>query len=94
VRLLTQPEDGVAPLVKAIKKAKKHVDIVVFRFDRAELEGALKDAAERGVSVTALIAYANHGGEKSLRLSWRRPWPSAQAVLPSGRPCRQQNVRP
>lgn len=67
MKLLTQPEDGVAPLVKAIKKAKKHVDIVVFRFDRAELEGALKDAAERGVSVTALIAYANHGGEKSLR---------------------------
>ena len=28
---------------------------------------ALKDAAERGVSVSALIAYANHGGEKSLR---------------------------
>jgi phosphatidylserine/phosphatidylglycerophosphate/cardiolipin synthase-like enzyme len=67
VKLLIQPEDGVAPLVAAIKKAKKSVDIVVFRFDRAELEGALKDAAERGVSVTALIAYANQGGEKSLR---------------------------
>ena len=51
----------------AIKKAKKSVDIVVFRFDRAELEAALKDAAERGVSVSALIAYANHGGEKGLR---------------------------
>jgi cardiolipin synthase len=67
VKLLIQPEDSVAPLVAAIKKAKKHIDIVVFRFDRAELEAALKDAAERGVSVTALIAYANHGGEKSLR---------------------------
>jgi cardiolipin synthase A/B len=67
VKLLIQPEDGVAPLVAAIKKAKKQIDIVVFRFDRAELEGALKDAAERGVSVTALIAYANQGGEKSLR---------------------------
>jgi len=67
VKLLIQPEDGVAPLVSAIKKAKKSVDIVVFRFDRAEIEAALKDAAERGVSVSALIAYANHGGEKSLR---------------------------
>jgi len=67
VKLLIQPEDGVAPLVAAIKKAKKSVDIVVFRFDRAELEGALKDAAERSVSVTALIAYANQGGEKGLR---------------------------
>ena len=49
MKLLIQPEDGVAPLVAAIKKAKKSVDIVIFRFDRAELEAALKDAAERGV---------------------------------------------
>ena len=67
VKLLIQPEDGIAPLLAAIKKAKKSVDIVIFRFDRAELEAALQDAAERGVSVSALIAYANHGGEKSLR---------------------------
>ena len=67
MKLLIQPEDGVKPLVAAIKKAKKSVHIVIFRFDRAELEGALKDAAERGVSVSALIAYANHGGEKGLR---------------------------
>jgi phosphatidylserine/phosphatidylglycerophosphate/cardiolipin synthase-like enzyme len=67
VKLLIQPQDGIAPLVAAIKKAKKSVDIVIFRFDRAELEAGLKDAAERGVSVSALIAYANHGGEKSLR---------------------------
>lgn len=67
MKLLIQPQDGVAPLVAAIKKAKKNVDIVIFRFDRAEIEEALKDAAERGVSVTALIAYANTGGEKGLR---------------------------
>jgi cardiolipin synthase len=67
MKLLIQPEDGVAPLVAAIKKAKKSVDIVIFRFDRAELEAGLKAAAARGVSVSALIAYANHGGEKSLR---------------------------
>jgi len=67
VKLLIQPQDGVSPLVSAIKKAKKSVDIVVFRFDRAEIETALSAAAKRGVSVSALIAYANHGGEKSLR---------------------------
>ena len=67
VKLLIQPEDGIAPLVAAIKKAKKSVDIVIFRFDRAEIEAALKAAAKRGVSVSALIAHANRGGEKSLR---------------------------
>jgi phosphatidylserine/phosphatidylglycerophosphate/cardiolipin synthase-like enzyme len=67
MKLLIQPEDGVSPLVSAIKKAKKTVDIVIFRFDRAEIEAALKAAAKRGVVVSALIAYANHGGERSLR---------------------------
>jgi cardiolipin synthase A/B len=67
MKLLIQPEDGVKPLLAAINKAKKSVDIVIFRFDRAEIESALKAAAERGVSVAALIAYANHGGEKGLR---------------------------
>jgi hypothetical protein len=32
----------------------KSVDIVIFRFDRAEIEAALKAAAVRGVAVTAL----------------------------------------
>src|SRR4029077_14194068 len=31
------------------------------------IEAALKAAAKRGVSVSALITYTNHGGEKSLR---------------------------
>lgn len=51
----------------AIKNAKKSVSIVIFRFDRAELEAGLKAAVGRGVAVSALIAYANRGGEKSLR---------------------------
>ncbi len=67
MRLLIQPQDGVEPLVAAITKAKTSVDIVVFRFDRVEIEAALHAAAKRGVAVSALIAYANHGGEKSLR---------------------------
>ena len=67
VKLLIQPQDGIAPLIAAIKKAKKNVDIVVFRFDRALLEAALQAASERGVSVSALITHANHGGEKGLR---------------------------
>src|ERR1044071_8252862 len=67
VKLLIQPEDGIESLVAAIKKAKTSVYIVIFRFDRAEIEAALKAAAKRGVSVTALITHANQGGEKSLR---------------------------
>jgi cardiolipin synthase A/B len=67
LKLIVQPADGVDPLVKAIKQAKKSVEIVIFRFDQTELERALEDAAERGVFVHALIAFTNRGGEQHLR---------------------------
>ncbi len=67
MRLLVQPGDGVEPLVKGINKAKKRVEIAIFRFDRREIENALVNAVSRGVHVHALIAYTNRGGEKNLR---------------------------
>ena len=67
MKLLIQPQDGIKPILSAIKKAKKTVEVAVFRFDRADIEAALKAAVRRGVSVSALIAYANRGGEKHLR---------------------------
>jgi len=67
MRLIIEPADGVAPLLGAINGARKSVEIAVFRFDRKDIEMALKAAAARGVRVTALIAFANRGGEKSLR---------------------------
>ncbi len=67
VKLIIQPDDGVTPLVQAVKRAKKTIDIVIFRFDRPELEKALAAAVARGVVVRALIAHTNRGGEKTLR---------------------------
>jgi phosphatidylserine/phosphatidylglycerophosphate/cardiolipin synthase-like enzyme len=66
-KLLIQPQDGIATLLSAIKKAKSTIEIVIFRFDRAEIENALTVAVRRGVSVSALIAYTNRGGEQHLR---------------------------
>ena len=67
MKLITQPDDGITPLLLAIKKARKTIDIVIFRFDRSELEKALAAAVGRGVVVRALIAHTNRGGEKRLR---------------------------
>jgi cardiolipin synthase len=67
VNLLIQPDDGIAPLLSGIRSAKKSIEIAIFRFDRAEIEAALKAAVARGVSVSALIAYTNRGGEINLR---------------------------
>ena len=50
------------------------MEILIFRFDRVEIEKALVNAVARGVTVRALIAYTNRGGEKSLRaLEMRSP---------------------
>ncbi|MEO8051784.1 MAG: phospholipase D-like domain-containing protein [Acidobacteriota bacterium] len=67
LKLLIQPHDGIAPLIAAIKGAKKSIDILIFRMDWKELENALKAASGRGVAVRALIAHTNRGGESKLR---------------------------
>jgi phosphatidylserine/phosphatidylglycerophosphate/cardiolipin synthase-like enzyme len=67
VKLIIQPDDGITPLLMAIKRAKRTIDIVIFRFDRTEIEKALAQAVGRGVAVRALVAQTNRGGEKRLR---------------------------
>lgn len=67
MKLIVQPEDGLAPLLTAIKKAKARIDLVIFRFDVSELEDALQAAVKRGVVVRALVAHTNRKGEKKLR---------------------------
>ncbi len=67
MKLIIQPEAGLPPIVRAIRTAKKSVDIVIFRMDRDEIEKALGGAVQRGVTVRALIAHTNRGGESRLR---------------------------
>jgi len=67
MKLILQPDAGVAPLLKAIDHAKTTIHVVIFRFDLDALEKALERAVERGVVVTALIAHTNTGGDKRLR---------------------------
>src|SRR5262249_1597184 len=67
MKLIVQPAAGRAPIVTAIKQAKKSIDILIVRLDRAEIARALEAAVGRGVRVRALTAHQNHGGTKSLR---------------------------
>ena len=67
MKLMIQPDAGIAPIVTAIKTARKTIDIAIFRFDLREIEKALNAAVARGVVVRALIAHTNKGGEKGLR---------------------------
>ncbi len=67
MKLLVEPDDGIAAVVQQIEQARESVDTTVFRFDLGEVEQALKAAVARGVRVRALVAHANGGGEKLLR---------------------------
>ena len=67
MKLIVEPDGGMPPIVNAIKQARKSIDILIFRLDRAEIARALCAAVDRGVVVRALTAHTNRGGEKSLR---------------------------
>jgi phosphatidylserine/phosphatidylglycerophosphate/cardiolipin synthase-like enzyme len=67
VQLLVQPEDGVYPVLKAIRKARRTIDVYLFRLAYKEIEKALQAAVARGVVVRALISHTRGSGEKGLR---------------------------
>src|SRR5437667_3673744 len=67
MKLIVQPDAGIAPIVNAIKQAAKTIDVLIFRLDRLDIARALQAAVARGVHVRALTAHANRGGTKSLR---------------------------
>ena len=67
MKLIVQPAAGIAPVLTAIKQAKKSIDILIFRLDRGELARALEAAVSRGINVRALTAHTNRGGDKNLR---------------------------
>jgi phosphatidylserine/phosphatidylglycerophosphate/cardiolipin synthase-like enzyme len=67
MKLLVQPGAGLLPLIDAIRRARRSVDIAIFRMNRKEVETALGQAVQRGVRVRALIAHTNRGGEDRLR---------------------------
>jgi phosphatidylserine/phosphatidylglycerophosphate/cardiolipin synthase-like enzyme len=67
MKLMLQPGDGPTQIIKGINEAKTSIEIVIFRFDRTEIERALANAVKRGVFVHALVAHANRAGEEGLR---------------------------
>lgn len=67
MKLIVQPDAGLAPVISAIRDARKTIDVLIFRLDLQEVTRSLETAAARGVAVRALIAHTNKGGEKSLR---------------------------
>jgi cardiolipin synthase A/B len=67
MKLIVEPDSGLPATIAAIRRARKTIDILIFRLDRAEIARELETAVSRGVHVRALTAHQNRGGTKSLR---------------------------
>jgi phosphatidylserine/phosphatidylglycerophosphate/cardiolipin synthase-like enzyme len=84
MNLIIQPEAGLAPVVRAIHRAKRTVDIAIFRTDQNEIEKAIGAAVQRGVKVRVLVAHTNRGGESRLRKLEQRLLESGATVTRTG----------
>jgi cardiolipin synthase len=67
VKLIIEPDDGIQPVLRAVKSARECIDIAIFRCEIRALERELAAAAGRGVAVRALVAHTNRGGDVALR---------------------------
>jgi len=67
VRLIVQPDDGVEPVLEGIARARRRLDVSIFRLDDKHVTKAVQAAVARGVTVRALVAHRNSEGAKELR---------------------------
>jgi cardiolipin synthase A/B len=67
VRVVVQPEDGLKPILQGIARARRTLDVTIFRLDDKRITRAVQAAVGRGVTVRALVAHRNSAGAKELR---------------------------
>jgi len=53
--LLTEPDQGVAPILKMIQNSKSSIDLVMYEFTDKNIADALIAAEKRGISVRVLL---------------------------------------
>lgn len=53
--LITEPNDGMAPIFNTIKNATKSLDLVIYELDDKDIADALIDAHNRGVAVRVML---------------------------------------
>ncbi|MBI4263317.1 MAG: phosphatidylserine synthase [Acidobacteria bacterium] len=67
MQLIVQPSDGLTPVLDAIGRARRALDVIIFRLDLKEVVKAIDAAVGRGVNVRALVAHTHKGPDKRLR---------------------------
>ncbi len=63
--LITEPSDGITPLITAIENASSSVDLVMYQLEDPQIEQALAQGASRGVSVRVLLNGGYYGKKEN-----------------------------
>jgi cardiolipin synthase A/B len=61
LRLITEPDAGIAPLLDAIARARHSVDLVMYELEDPQVDAALAADAHRGVHVRVLLDGGYYG---------------------------------
>lgn len=64
ISLIVQPGDSFFPIVRAIDRAERSINLTVFRMDDPIIQNALLEAKQRGVRIHILIASSARGWEE------------------------------
>jgi phosphatidylserine/phosphatidylglycerophosphate/cardiolipin synthase-like enzyme len=64
--LITEPDDGIAPVLTMISGAAKSVDLVMYELDDAQVEAALVADEYRGVVVRVLLSAGYDGASSTV----------------------------
>ena len=59
--LITEPQEGIAPLLAAIRGARRSVQLVMYEDEDAQVDSALASAHDRGVKVQVLLNGGYYG---------------------------------
>ena len=62
--LIVEPDDGIAPVLAAIRGATRSIDLGVYELDDPAIETALADAVARGIAVRVMLS-AGYDGARS-----------------------------
>jgi phosphatidylserine/phosphatidylglycerophosphate/cardiolipin synthase-like enzyme len=83
MRLIVQPDEGIEPVLHAISRARRTLDVSIFRLDHGDVTKALKAAVARGVAVRARVAHRNSTGGKGRRKLEMRLRETGATVCPT-----------
>ena len=64
--LITEPEQGITPVLNLIKNATSTIDLVIYEFKDKQIADALLAAQKRGVVVRVLLNQGYYGKEEKL----------------------------